>query len=74
MLIVAKEVKGVRTVVTTIQDDGDIPRAVELATSILSHNRKHINRMLVFVTSGNGSKPLIIRKVRMSWRGKAIVS
>lgn len=72
MLIVAKEVKGVRTVVTKIQDDSAVDQAVELARSILAHNRKHIKRMLVFVTTSNGSRPLLIRKVGMNWKRQIV--
>ena len=74
MLLVVKEVKGARTVVTEIQDDSAVAQAVDLATGILRHNKKHIKRMLVFITRGKGSQPLLIQKVGMNWRGRIIVS
>ena len=61
MLIIVKEVKGSRLVVTRFSDDSKLADATELAQGLVRHDSK-IKRVCIYLKS-SGCKPVLLRKV-----------
>jgi len=71
VLILAVKDKGVKVkrIVSRMADDDKVDEITQLARGILLNN-KLLTKAFIYLKSGNGSKPTLIRRVTRSWTGK----
>jgi len=71
LIIAAQRSKSkVKQVVTTLPDDSTIEQAIELAKSVMVHNK--IKSIYIYIKH-NGDKPVLLKKISLSWNRKVKV-
>lgn len=68
MLIIAKQVGKEKLIVARVLDDTALEPATDLAKGVILHN-KSVKRVFIYLQARH-AKPVCVRKVGLSWRGK----